>query len=165
MQFLESVILALEAIWANKLRSLLTVLGNIVAVTSIITVVSLIQGMNGYVTNAIVSDLGADSFNVTGSNAEHLIADAKIRDAFADRADHAGKIPPQHIGELRLAIVADAHLPIGAVDAGGVDVDDHLARCGDRVGEIAILQDFRPAVAFNECSLHRTISAPRYERP
>ena len=64
MQFLESVSLALEAIWANKLRSLLTVLGNIVAVTSIITVVSLIQGMNGYVTNAIVSDLGADSFNV-----------------------------------------------------------------------------------------------------
>ena len=64
MQFLESVSLALEAIWANKLRSLLTVLGNIVAVMSIITVVSLIQGMNGYVTNAIVSDLGADSFNV-----------------------------------------------------------------------------------------------------
>ena len=54
----------MEAIWANKLRSLLTVLGNIVAVTSIVTVVSLIQGMNGYVTNAIVSDLGADSFNV-----------------------------------------------------------------------------------------------------
>jgi putative ABC transport system permease protein len=64
VQFLESVSLALEAIWANKLRSLLTVLGNIVAVASIITVVSLIQGMNGYVTNAIVSDLGADSFNV-----------------------------------------------------------------------------------------------------
>jgi putative ABC transport system permease protein len=64
MQFLESVALALEAIWANKLRSLLTVLGNIVAVMSIVTVVSLIQGMNGYVTNAIVSDLGADSFNV-----------------------------------------------------------------------------------------------------
>jgi putative ABC transport system permease protein len=64
VQFLESATLALEAIWANKLRSLLTVLGNIVAVASIITVVSLIQGMNGYVTNAIVSDLGADSFNV-----------------------------------------------------------------------------------------------------
>jgi putative ABC transport system permease protein len=64
MQFFESVALALEAIWANKLRSLLTVLGNIVAVMSIVTVVSLIQGMNGYVTNAIVSDLGADSFNV-----------------------------------------------------------------------------------------------------
>ena len=38
-----------SAIWANKLRSFLTVLGNIVAVTSIIAVVSLIQGMNAYV--------------------------------------------------------------------------------------------------------------------
>ena len=45
-QFLEAAVIALSAIWANKLRSFLTVLGNIVAVTSIIAVVSLIQGMN-----------------------------------------------------------------------------------------------------------------------
>ena len=31
-QILESVKLALDSIWANKLRSLLTLLGNIVAV-------------------------------------------------------------------------------------------------------------------------------------
>ena len=53
-QFLEAVGIALNAIWTNKLRSFLTVLGNIVAVTSIIAVVSLIQGMNAYVTDAIV---------------------------------------------------------------------------------------------------------------
>jgi putative ABC transport system permease protein len=63
-QIFESVKLALASIWANKLRSLLTLLGNIVAVSSIITVVSLIQGVNGAVTNAIVSDLGADSFQI-----------------------------------------------------------------------------------------------------
>jgi putative ABC transport system permease protein len=63
-QFLEAAQIALSAIWANKLRSFLTVLGNIVAVTSIIAVVSLIQGMNAYVTDAIVSDLGADTFSV-----------------------------------------------------------------------------------------------------
>jgi len=40
------------------------VLGNIVAVTSIVTVVTLIQGMNGMVADAIVSDIGADSFTV-----------------------------------------------------------------------------------------------------
>ena len=49
-QFFEAAMIALGAIWANKLRSFLTVLGNIVAVTSIIAVVSLVQGMNGYVT-------------------------------------------------------------------------------------------------------------------
>src|ERR671914_1814668 len=63
-QFLESAGIALQAIWSNKLRSFLTVLGNIVAVTSIIAVVSLIQGMNEYVTNAIVSGVGADNFTI-----------------------------------------------------------------------------------------------------
>ena len=55
---------ALTAIWANKLRSLLTVLGNVVAVMSIIAVVSLIQGVNATVSDAIVSQVGADSFSV-----------------------------------------------------------------------------------------------------
>jgi putative ABC transport system permease protein len=63
-QFRESATIALQAIWSNKLRSFLTVLGNIVAVTSIIAVVSLIQGMNEYVTNAIVTDVGADNFTI-----------------------------------------------------------------------------------------------------
>jgi putative ABC transport system permease protein len=63
-QLFESVMLALSSIWANKLRSMLTLLGNIVAVSSIITVVSLIQGVNGAVTSAIISDLGADSFTI-----------------------------------------------------------------------------------------------------
>ena len=63
-QLLESIWLALASIWANKLRSLLTLLGNIVAVSSIITVVALITGVNEAVSDAIVSDLGADSFTV-----------------------------------------------------------------------------------------------------
>ena len=63
-QFLEAAGIALDAVWANKLRSFLTVLGNIVAVTSIIAVVSLVQGMNVYVTDAIVSDVGADNFTI-----------------------------------------------------------------------------------------------------
>ena len=44
--FIESATIALQAIWASKLRSFMTVLGNIVAVTSIMAVVSLVQGMN-----------------------------------------------------------------------------------------------------------------------
>jgi putative ABC transport system permease protein len=63
-QFYESAVIALGAIWSNKLRSFLTVLGNIVAVTSIIAVVSLVQGMNGYVTDAILSGVGADNFTI-----------------------------------------------------------------------------------------------------
>ena len=64
-QILESILIALQAIWSNKLRSFMTVLGNIVAVSSIVTVVSLIQGMNAMVSDAIVSDFGADSFTIS----------------------------------------------------------------------------------------------------
>src|SRR3979490_1136406 len=63
-KFLDSAKIALEAIWAAKLRSFMTVLGNIVAVTSIIAVVSLIQGLNASVKSAILNQAGADSFNI-----------------------------------------------------------------------------------------------------
>jgi putative ABC transport system permease protein len=63
-KFLESAKIALSAIWAAKLRSFMTVLGNIVAVTSIIAVVSLIQGLNASVKDAILNQAGADSFSV-----------------------------------------------------------------------------------------------------
>jgi putative ABC transport system permease protein len=63
-RFLESAGIALEAIWAAKLRSLMTVLGNIVAVMSIVAVVSLIQGLNASVKGAILNQAGADSFGV-----------------------------------------------------------------------------------------------------
>ncbi len=63
-QLLDAIRIALDSIWSNKLRSFMMVLGNIVAVTSIIAVVSLIQGMNGYVADAIVRDVGVGTFRV-----------------------------------------------------------------------------------------------------
>jgi putative ABC transport system permease protein len=57
--------IALHTIWGNKLRSTLTILGNIVSVGSIIAVVSLIQGVNDEVGGAIVSQFGSDSFRVS----------------------------------------------------------------------------------------------------
>ena len=63
-KFLDSAVIALDAIWTAKLRSFMTVLGNIVAVTSIIAVVSLIQGLNASVKTAILNQAGADSFSI-----------------------------------------------------------------------------------------------------
>jgi putative ABC transport system permease protein len=63
-KFLDSAKIALSAIWGAKLRSLMTVLGNIVAVTSIIAVVSLIQGLNASVKQQILDVAGADSFSI-----------------------------------------------------------------------------------------------------
>ncbi|MCC7010722.1 MAG: ABC transporter permease [Acidobacteria bacterium] len=94
-QFFEAAGIALQAIWANKLRSLLTVIGNVVAVTSIIAVVSLVQGLNASVEDAIQTQFAADSFSVrrTGLSAtddEQLRQESNPRITLDDRdAIHA----------------------------------------------------------------------------
>ena len=83
-QFLEAAAIALQAIWANKLRSFLTVIGNVVAVTSIIAVVSLVQGLNASVEAEIQSQFAADAFSVqrrplTQTDEEDLQAESNPR--------------------------------------------------------------------------------------
>jgi putative ABC transport system permease protein len=60
----DAVRVALASVWTNKLRSLMMVLGNVVAVTSIIAVVSLIRGMDTYVASAIIGEVGAGTFRI-----------------------------------------------------------------------------------------------------
>jgi len=64
IQIYEAIGIALVSIWVNKLRSFMMVLGNVVAVMSIIAVVSLIQGMNTYVGDAITSEVGVGTFRI-----------------------------------------------------------------------------------------------------
>lgn len=61
MWFLEGVIIAIQSIWANKLRTILTLIGIIIGVTTLIAVVSVINGMNNYVTTKINS-MGSNTF-------------------------------------------------------------------------------------------------------
>ncbi len=61
MQFLESILQALASLKANKLRSLLTLVGVIIGVTTIIAVVSIISGMNKYVADQLAT-LGPNTF-------------------------------------------------------------------------------------------------------
>jgi putative ABC transport system permease protein len=112
-KFLESATIAFEAIWGSKLRSLMTVLGNIVAVTSIIAVVSLVQGLNASVTKAILNQAGADSFNVqqfpvtrsdeefdkVRSNPRVTLADAR---AIQRNKDAIGAVMAQSNGATRI---------------------------------------------------------------
>ena len=63
MKLIETLKLALAAIWAHKLRSALTLLGMIIGVTAVVVVVSLIQGFNTYVDEKI-ANIGAKSFSI-----------------------------------------------------------------------------------------------------
>ena len=67
MKFIETLKLAVAAIWAHKLRSALTLLGMIVGVTAFVVVVSLIQGFNRYVDEKIAG-IGAKSFTIQRFN-------------------------------------------------------------------------------------------------
>jgi len=63
VKFIETLKLALSAIWAHKLRSALTLLGMIIGVTAVVVVVSVIQGFNAYFDEK-VAGIGSQSFSV-----------------------------------------------------------------------------------------------------
>ena len=63
MNFTETIRLAFDAIWAHKLRSFLTLLGMIIAVTAFMVVLSVLQGFNSYVDEKIAG-IGSNSFTV-----------------------------------------------------------------------------------------------------
>jgi putative ABC transport system permease protein len=53
MQWIEAFRLAMQSLWANKLRSILTLLGVIIGVASVITVVTLTNGAKQFVTSKL----------------------------------------------------------------------------------------------------------------
>lgn len=59
----ESTRLALESIWANRLRSFLTLLGVIIGIAAIIATAAVINGLNKYVAEKL-SNLGSGVFTV-----------------------------------------------------------------------------------------------------
>ena len=63
MNVLEAIRIALQSLWANKLRSVLTLLGVVIGVAAVIAVVTFVNGINRYVAEKIFN-LGADVFIV-----------------------------------------------------------------------------------------------------
>ncbi len=60
----ESATIALDTLWAHRLRSFLTLLGVIIAVTALIGVVSAVNGLNTYVAERL-ANFGTNVFQVT----------------------------------------------------------------------------------------------------
>jgi putative ABC transport system permease protein len=78
MQFTEAFKLALQSLWANKLRSILTLIGVVMGVASVIMVITLVNGANTYVSTKL-SGYGADVFTVSRMSAVIFSADDYFR--------------------------------------------------------------------------------------
>ncbi len=99
-------------------------------------------------------------------HAEHRVADGEIG-ATAGRADHPGKVTARNLRKFDLGvpgILAGAKLPVGSVNAGRDNIDDHFARRRHRIRQIAVFQHFRAAELFNECSFHLSPYLPIHRR-
>jgi putative ABC transport system permease protein len=64
MPLKEAFKLALQSLWANKLRTILTLIGVVMGVAAVIMVITLVNGANRYVATKL-SGYGADVFTVT----------------------------------------------------------------------------------------------------
>jgi putative ABC transport system permease protein len=64
MAFREAIRIALQSLWANKLRSILTLIGVVIGVASVIMVLTLVAGVNKFVATKIYG-YGADVFTAS----------------------------------------------------------------------------------------------------
>ena len=64
MHWTEALKLALQSLWVNKLRTVLTLLGVVIGVAAVIAVVTLVNGANAYV-DAKLNTFGSDVFTVS----------------------------------------------------------------------------------------------------
>jgi putative ABC transport system permease protein len=64
MEFKEAIKVALQSLWVNKLRSVLTLIGVVIGVSSVIAVITLSNGVNKYVATKVYG-YGADVFTLS----------------------------------------------------------------------------------------------------
>src|SRR5512146_1341995 len=94
MNVAEAIRLALQSLWANKLRTVVTLAGVVIGVAAVIAVVTFVNGINGYVAEKVFN-LGADVFIVSKApnvitNVEQFLEaqkrkDLKLEDYYAIR--------------------------------------------------------------------------------
>src|SRR5512146_2506818 len=119
----EAIRIALHSLWANKLRSVLTLLGVVIGVAAVIAVVTFVSGINGYVDERIFN-LGADVFLISKmspviTNADQLIEGTRRKDLTMD--DYRAVLEACRHCESVGAQVAD---PTGHVSYGNASSTD-----------------------------------------
>lgn len=128
MLILEGIRIALHALWENKLRTILTLLGNIVGTMSVIAVVSLISGIDHYVSEE-VADQGSNVFDVERINYFEAITDL---DAFLEAVARNKELTLGDVEYLKSMV------PSASVIGAAVSANDRAAYGNEWVGNISI---------------------------
>ena len=84
MELKEALKLAVSSLWSNKMRSILTLLGIVIGVASVIAVVTLVNGANSFIATKF-SSYGSDVFTVSKMPSIITSADDYVR--FQKRKD------------------------------------------------------------------------------
>jgi putative ABC transport system permease protein len=101
-----NAVTALVQIWGNKARSVLTVLGIIIAVTSTITVVSVVQGFGNYVTD-FLQGIGTNSLwvypqRIDRDSTQRAVLDLADLNAVAEQSTKLGRITPLVLSQCKV---------------------------------------------------------------
>ncbi len=126
MNTLEAIRIALQSLWANKLRSTLTLLGVVIGVAAVIAVVTFVNGINGYVATKIFN-LGADVFLISKvspviTTVDQLIEGQKRKDITLD--DYTAVLE----GCVHCELVGVSAFDTGHVKYNDQDIADSMIR-------------------------------------
>jgi putative ABC transport system permease protein len=128
MLIFEGIRIALRALRDNKLRTFLTLLGNIVGTMSVIAVVSLINGIDHYVSEE-VAEQGSNVFTVERINFFEAITDL---DAFLEAIARNKPLKLSDVEYLRQSV------PSSSVVGASIDGSDRIAYRQSHVDNIEI---------------------------
>jgi putative ABC transport system permease protein len=131
---LEAIRIALQSLWANKLRSALTLLGIVIGVAAVIAVVTFTSGINGYVAQKIFN-LGADVFLISKvspviTNIDEFLEGQKRKDVTIEDYE----------------AVRDACRHCALVGASTIKIDGH-AKYGEQSISDVWIRGFTPTMA------------------
>jgi len=88
MKLFEALLMALSIIWTNKMRSLLTMLGLIIGISSVVTIVSLGESTQAYLENSF-EVLGFNSIILIHNNREKLSPQERLNSKDIDAIEKA----------------------------------------------------------------------------
>jgi putative ABC transport system permease protein len=136
--FIEGIKIAYQALATNKLRTFLTLLGNIVGIMSVIAVAALLRGIDQYARETVAEE-GSNVFRIQRFNAFEAITDL---DRFLKAMKHNPKLRLEDVDGLRETLEKPKYIGVSVSSA-----TDVIYR-NDRVRNVSIrgLDEYYPFI-------------------